>query len=100
MAFVQNNLIRNIKTYLINRDRATFAEQMSPGYCRGLTLLFCYFAMNEKLDAFKSLIQNAIYWQEDSFRAESIEKIRCSSVWQEIKIKLDAFLSENVSFKN
>ncbi|MDP1604651.1 MAG: ankyrin repeat domain-containing protein [Legionella sp.] len=100
MTFKQATLIDNIRLYLLNRDRNEAAAKLSPGYCFGISLLFCYFARNKKFEAFKKLIQNAESWTEDLQKAEQIERIKTSSKWQQINNKLTEFLEKNSQFYN
>lgn len=85
MNFSQNVLINKFHPYLKNRGREDFSSKLSPGYCHGLVLLFCYFAKIKKVDRFYELLKNANQWDDadDQRILEKINKIKETTEWQE-----------------
>lgn len=84
MNFSQTVLINKFRTYLKNRDREDFSSKLSPGYCHGLVLLFCYFANIKKVDRFYQLLADALKWEDydDERILQRIALIKETPQWQ------------------
>lgn len=96
MSFSQSTLLGNFHHYLNNRGREEFSLNLSPGYCFGLVLLFCYFAQIDKVDNFYELVKaaNSYNNEEDNVIIERINNLKSSTEWQKANEKFKLLESQ------
>lgn len=94
--FAQEHLIKKIKTYLLTHGREQTAENLSPGYCAGLTVLFLYLASTSRLDLLKQLLTHLDEWspEPETIIAERIAKLKLSPAWKSAEKKLSHYLQQ------
>jgi ankyrin repeat protein len=96
MMFNQERIVEIIRGYLIDRNRIELVNNLSPGYCYGLSLYFCDRAANKKLDSFYELLTTVAKWDisEDIKFLGKTAKIEAQEFWKRANAKLHASLSD------